>query len=189
MRLDPLTPGQLSDTQRPLFESMKAGVSAKYSNFVATRADGALLGPWNAWLHDPEIGSGIWHLSQTMTQARRIPDRARQVAILVTGGRLDAAYEIYAHGAVATAIHGMSAARVEAIASGNRPDDLDDEEEVAFEVAQTLVKGGVLPQALYDRALDVFGREGATELFYLVGYYCLVAITLNAFDIRVPAQP
>jgi hypothetical protein len=45
MRLDPLTPGQLSDTQRPLFESMKAGVSAKYSNFVTTRADGALLGP------------------------------------------------------------------------------------------------------------------------------------------------
>jgi hypothetical protein len=108
-----------------------------------------------------------------MTQARRIPDRARQVAILVTGGRLDAAYEIYAHGAVATAIHGMSAARVEAIASGNRPDDLDDEEEVAFEVAQTLVKGGALPQALYDRALDVFGREGATELFYLVGYYAV----------------
>lgn len=188
MRLEPISPDQVSDAQRALFESMKAGASAKYQNFVTTREDGALLGPWNAWLHDPEIGSGIWHLSQTMTQARRIPDRARQVAILVTGGRLRAAYEIYAHGAVATAVHGMPQARVQAIVDGHRPDDLDEEEDTAFKVAQALGSGGVLPQPLYDRALRVFGREGASELFYLVGYYCLVAVTLNAFDIRVPEQ-
>ncbi len=188
MRVEPIPSNQLTDAQRPLFESMQAGVSAKYSTFVTTRTDGALLGPWNAWLHDPEIGSGIWNLSQTMTAARRIPDRARQVAILVTGGHFGAGYEIYAHGAVASAVHGMSDDRIAAIAAGERPADLDEQEVVAFSVARALVGGGVLPQQLYDRALAVFGPEGARELFYLVGYYGLVSMTLNAFAIDVPSD-
>lgn len=185
MRLEPIAPDSLNDEQRPLYESMREGVAAKYQTFVTTRPDGALLGPWNAWLHDPAIGEGMWHLSQTMTRERRIPDHARQVAILVTGGRFGAGYEIYAHGAVAIAAHGMTQARVDMIAAGTRPDDLDEAESTAFDVAKALSGGGVLETALHDRAIRVFGREGAAELFYLVGYYCLVAVTLNAFDIPV----
>jgi 4-carboxymuconolactone decarboxylase len=55
MGLPPIAPDDLSPEQRFLFEAMAAGVGTKYSSFQATREDGALLGPWNAWLHDPEL--------------------------------------------------------------------------------------------------------------------------------------
>jgi 4-carboxymuconolactone decarboxylase len=186
MRVEPIKPSDLSEAQKPLFESMRAGVSAKYSDFKTARDDGALLGPWSAWLQDPELGYGFWSATQALTHARRIPDTARQVAILVVGAHFGASYEIYAHEAVARSIHKMSARRLATLVSGNRPDDLSDEESIAYDVAFGLLKGGVLPEPIYRRALDLFGQLGLNELIYLVGHYCFVSITLNGFDIPVP---
>jgi 4-carboxymuconolactone decarboxylase len=188
MRLAPIAPADLTDDQKPLFEAMTAGVAAKYADFTTTRDDGALLGPWNAWLHDPELGAAFWTVTQAMTKAKRIPDPARQVAILVTGAHFGAAYEIYAHAAVARAKHGMSERRIAALAAGQRPDDLDDDEATAHDVAAALLRGGPLPAPLYGRAIARFGQAGTNELVYLVGHYAFVSMTLNGFAIDVPAD-
>lgn len=185
-RLPPIAPSDLTDAQRPLFEAMTAGVAAKYQTFTTVREDGALLGPWNAWLHDPEIGQAYWGVTQALTAAKRIPDQARQVAILVVGAHFGAAYEIYAHGAVAASAHGMSARRIATLAAGERPEDLDDDEAIAHDVAKALLRGGVLADPLYAQALARFGQAGANELIYLVGHYCFVSMTLNGFGIPVP---
>lgn len=188
MRLPPIAPSDLTEEQQGLFEAMSKGVSAKYSSFITTRADGALLGPWNAWLHDPALGHAFWGATQAMTKARRIPDPARQVAILVVGAHFGAAYEIYAHGAVAISQHGMSEARVATLAAGERPVDLDSDEAAAFDIAKALLRGGPLADPLYHLAIQRFGQAGANELIYLVGHYCFVSMTLNGFAIPVPDQ-
>ncbi|MDO6414211.1 carboxymuconolactone decarboxylase family protein [Sphingomonas sp. BIUV-7] len=187
-RLPPIGPEELTDKQRLLFEAMSVGVSAKYDAFITTRADGALLGPWNAWLHDPELGEAFWTVTQAMTKARRIPEAPRQVAILVTGAHFGAAYEIYAHGAVASARLAMSERRIATLAAGERPEDLDAGEAVAHDVAKALLRGGVLADPLYALAMKRFGQEGVNELIYLVGHYCFVSMTLNGFAIPVPTQ-
>ncbi|WP_256326009.1 carboxymuconolactone decarboxylase family protein [Sphingomonas sp. NFR15] len=167
---------------------MTAGVSAKFGGFTTTRADGALLGPWNAWLHDPEVGTAFWTVTQALTKAQRIPDPARQVAILVTGAHFGAAFELYAHGAVAKQKDGMSDRRIATLAAGERPEDLDEQEAAAFDIAKALLKGGPLPTALYERGIALFGQAGANELIWLVGHYCFVSVTLNGFDIAVPTD-
>lgn len=186
MRLPPIAPAELTDAQRPLFDSIKAGVAAKYGGFETARADGAMLGPWGAWLHDPELGQAFWTVTQAMTNARRIPDTARQVAILVVGARLGAAYEIYAHEAVSRLTHKMTSKRLATLIAGSRPVDLSDEEGAAYDVANALMKGGVLPEPVYRHALEVFGQLGVNELIYLVGHYCFVSITLNGFNVPPP---
>jgi 4-carboxymuconolactone decarboxylase len=186
MRLPPIAPSDLTDAQRPLFDQMAAGVSAKFQDFTTTRDDGAMLGPWNAWLHDPELGAAFWGSTQALTKAKRIPDAARQVAIIATGAHFGAAYEIYAHSAVARAKHAMTDRRIAALAAGERPDDLDDDEATAHDVAKGLLRGGPLPAPLYERALARFGQAGTNELIYLVGHYCFVSMTLNGFDVPVP---
>jgi len=186
VRLAPIAPSDLNPDQKPLFDSIRAGVAAKYSSFTTTRADGAILGPWNAWLHDPELGQAFWLVTQTMTKARRIPDPARQIAILAVGAHFGAAYEIYAHGAVAREVHGMTDRRLSELAAGNRPADLTEEEAAAYDVATGLLRGGVLAEPVYRHALSLFGQPGLNELIYLVGHYCFVSITLNGFDIPAP---
>ena len=185
-RLPPIPPAELTEAQRPLFDAMTAGVAAKYQTFTTVREDGALLGPWNAWLHDPDIGTAYWGVTQALTAAKRIPDPARQVAILVVGAHFRAAYEIYAHGAVAASAHGMSTRRIATLAAGERPEDLDDDEAIAHDVAKALLRGGVLADPLYAQALVRFGQAGTNELIYLVGHYCFVSMTLNGFGIPVP---
>ena len=51
---------------------------------------------------------------------------------------------------------------------------------------KSVLNGGVLAEAAYQRAIGLFGQLGVEELIYLVGHYCFVSMTLNGFDILVP---
>lgn len=95
-----LTPDQLSAEQRPLFDDMSAGIEKGLRGFANTRRDGALMGPWNPWLHGPMIGGAVWALTKALSAESTLPEPCRQVAILVTGAHFHAGYAIYAHVAV-----------------------------------------------------------------------------------------
>jgi 4-carboxymuconolactone decarboxylase len=185
MRLAPVPPSKLTSAQLPLYEDMKTGISAKYSAFTTMRDDGTILGPWSAWLHDPEIGAAFWGVTKAMTRFKHLPEVPRQIVILVVGSRFRSAYEIYAHTAVAKGL-GVTQDQIATIAAGKRPADLSTEAQVAYDIATDLLNGGVLSEESFQRANDLFGQLGVKELIYLVGHYCFVSMTLNGFDIPVP---
>ena len=185
MRLPLIPPGKLTAEQRPLYEDMKRGIASDFNAFKVLAEDDALMGPWNPWLHELRIGGAIWELTKAMTMEASLPDPVRQIAILVVGARYKAAYELYAHIAVARC-EGMTDERLATLTSGARPPDLNEQEGCAYDVAFALAGGGVLPQPAYDRAVTLFGQHGANELIYLVGLYALVSVTLNGFDVPLP---
>ena len=166
---------------------MRKGIASNFNAFKAKREDGALMGPWNPWLHEPAIGKAIWDLTLALTANAVLPDNVRQIAILVVGARYDAAYELYAHVAVAEQ-GGMSAERLSALAADLKPADLSKEENVAFDFAYALSRGGVLPEPVYRLALATFGQHGTNELIYLVGLYAMVSTTLNGYNVPVPER-
>src|SRR6202046_2064270 len=134
MRLPLIAPHDLTPEQKPLYEDMRKGITSNFNAFQAVREDGALMGPWNPWLHEPAIGKAIWDLTLAMTAGASLPDNVRQIVILVVGARFDAAYEIYAHIAVAER-EGMSAARLATLVADVKPGDLASEESIAYDVA------------------------------------------------------
>ena len=187
MRLPLIAPSDLTDEQKPLYDSMRKGIASNFNAFKVEREDGALMGPWNPWLHEPGIGKAIWDLTLAMTAKASLPDNVRQLVILVVGARFDAAYELYAH--IAVAEHeGVAEARLGTMLADIKPSELSPEESVAYDVAYKLVRGGVLPEPLYRLAVDTFGQHGANEMFYLVGLYSLVSTTLNAYNVPVPER-
>jgi hypothetical protein len=103
----------------------------------------------------------------------------------VAGFGRGSAYELYAHVRVA-ALRGLSDEKLSTIVAGQRPTDLTPQEAVAYDFASALVNGGVLPELTYRAAVEQFGANGAAELSYLVGLYCLVSVTLNTFDVPAP---
>ena len=187
MRLPLIPPAELTAAQKPLYDDMRKGIAGNFNAFIVERDDGALMGPWNPWLHEPAIGKAIWDLTLALTRNAVLPDNVRQVAILVVGARYDAAYEIYAHIAVAEK-EGMSAARLATLVADLKPNDLAADESIAFDVAYALSRGGTLPEPLYRLAVATFGQHGTNELIYLVGLYALVSTTLNGFNVPVPER-
>jgi len=192
MRLPLIAPSELTDVQKPLYADMKKGIGSNFNAFLTVAPDGtpdagALMGPWNPWLHEPRIGGAIWELTKVMTMEAQLPDTVRQIAILVTGAHFNAAYEIYAHVAVAEKDK-IPDERLATLVSGSRPSDLSKEEGIGYDVAYALVNGGVLQEPIYRIARDTFGQHGVNELIYLVGLYCLVSMTLNGFNVPVPER-
>src|SRR6202158_4844209 len=143
MRLPLIAPADLTPEQKTLYEDMRKGISSTFNAFKTVREEGALMGPWNPWLHEPGIGKAIWDLTLAMTTNATLADNVRQIVILVVGARFDAAYEIYAH--VAVAEHeGTRLDRLATLVADLKPTDLSKEEGVAFAVAYKLVRGGTL---------------------------------------------
>lgn len=185
MRLSLIAPDDFSPEQRPIYEDMRAGIEKSFQGFKSIAENGALMGPFNPWLHDLKFGKPIWELLKAISFSPSLPKPVREVAILVTGAKFRAAYEIYAHVLIAE-IRGLSDDKLATIVVGQRPTNLSHDEAIAYDVASALVDHGVLPELTYRQATQAFGEHGAAELIYLVGIYCLVSVTLNGFDVPVP---
>ena len=185
MRLPLIPPSDLSPEQRALYPDMKEGIEKSFGGFKSIADDGALEGPWNPWLHEPQFGGPVWNLVKAIAQHAKLPPAVREVAILVTGAHFHAAYELYAHSLIAEN-RGLSDAKLATIVAGQRPADLTREEAVAYDMAASLVTGGTLPELTWRAAVEAFGPHGAAELSYLVGIYCMVSVTLNTFDVPIP---
>jgi 4-carboxymuconolactone decarboxylase len=84
MRLPLIPPADLTPEQRSLYDAMRKGIAGNFNAFKVEREDGALMGPWNPWLHEPGIGKAIWDLTLAMTANATLPDNIRQIAILLS---------------------------------------------------------------------------------------------------------
>ena len=182
MRLSTIPPDQLTPEQRALYDRNREQIAHGFTAFKTTREDGAMLGPWGVFLHEPLVGQAHYDVIAAITAMNRLPPSAKQVAIIVAGAHFNAAYELYAHTATAAA-EGMDQAKIATLTAGVRPLDLTPEEACAFDVATALLGGGVLPGATYRAARDLLGQGALNELVLWIGTYAQVAITLNAFDV------
>ncbi len=187
MRLPPIPAAALTPEQKPFYDEMNEGISARLKGFVSKRADGALVGPFNAMLQFPQFGKPVWDFIVAIGVNSKLPKPVREIAILVVGAQFRSRYEMYAHEHVAQNL-GLSPEKIATITTGQRPADLSAEEGIAYDVAYALSRGGQLPEAAYQLALKHFGEAGTAELAYLVGCYCLVSVTLNAYDVSVPGE-
>jgi len=185
MRLPLLETSELGPDQRRLYDDMRAGIEENFKGFTAVNASGALIGPWNSWLRFPKFGGPVWELVRALSTSPTLPKPIREIAILVTGAKFHAAYELYAHVLVAE-LRGLPDDKIATIIAGQRPSDFTREEAVAYDTAAALLSGGVLPDLIYRQAIAHFGEEGTAEFINLVGLYCMVSVTLNGFDVPIP---
>ena len=68
-----IPPAELSPEQKSLYDEMRKGIASNFNAFKVEREDGALMGPWNPWLHEPAIGKAIWDLTLARPPTHRSP--------------------------------------------------------------------------------------------------------------------
>jgi hypothetical protein len=68
-----IAPAELSPEQRPVYDDMRAGIEKNFQGFKSIADNGALMGPWNPWLHDPKFGKPIWDLTLALSVSPSLP--------------------------------------------------------------------------------------------------------------------
>jgi len=174
MRLPDLTPEQMTPEQRRVADNAASGKR------------GRLPAPLRAWLHSPVFGDRAQSLGEFLRYDTSLGPALSELAILVTARVWTAQYEWYAHKKLALQA-GISPAVCDAIARRERPTLPDAKAEVVYDYATVMHTEHTVPQALHDRAVVLLGEAGLVELVGILGYYTLVSMTLNGFDIGVPA--
>jgi 4-carboxymuconolactone decarboxylase len=174
-RSTPLDPATLSEAQRRVY--------------AATAASKRGTVPANvlAWLPSPELAQRAQHLGAFLRYDTSLEPRLSELAILVVARRWSAHYEWATH-AVEAARAGLPDDVIAAIAARRTPALAEGVEQAVYDVAAELVADGVVADATFARADAAVGRQGLVELVGLVGYYTMVAMTLNAFEVPVPAD-
>ena len=179
-RLPDLRRDQLDPAGQEVFDLV---VGTRGSQVVTPA--GGLAGPFNAFVHAPDVGRHLASLGAALRFGTSIERRLTEVAIITVGSRWKAEFEWWAHAGMARE-HGVPDAVVDAIGRGDDPPFTADDERVVYAVARQLALSGQLSQENYTAAQGLLGDAGIVELVSLCGYYTLVAYLLNAFEVPVP---
>ena len=173
MRLPDLTPEQMTPDQRRTAERAAAGKR------------GHVPAPLRAWLHSPEFGDRAQSLGEFLRYDTTLGPALSELAILVTARFWTAQYEWYAHKKLALAAGGDPAV-IDAVARRQRPVLADEKAAVVHDYALAMHTDRTVTEAMHDRAVAALGEAGVVELVGLLGYYTMVSMTLNGFEIGLP---
>jgi len=144
-----------------------------------------IQGPLRAALHRPEIAEP-WHkLGEVLRYRTSFPLKLSELAILVTAERMKSGFEWYAHLNIALDA-GLPAEIAEDIRNGRVPATDDAEILDIHRFCFELHSSRQVSDEAYDRVLRRWGMIGTVELTSLIGYYTMVAMTLNAHRFPLP---
>ena len=184
-RLAKLSPSSLDADQRAVYDAVAGGPRAAGPQlFRLVDDEGGLEGPFNAFLLQPRLGLALQAVGSAVRYETTLPDRAREVAILVVAAGRDSAFEWRAHEAVGRHV-GLTDDEIGCVRS-HRYDELPTEERLVAGLTHQLLETGDLDDESYAEAVETLGLPQLFELLTLVGYYETLALQLRVF--RVDAE-
>lgn len=141
----------------------------------------------------PDLAARFAHLghyfhSRGQADESILPLRVRAFVSLIGSRALDATYEWGAW--INWALEaGVTQETADAIREGRVPPNLTAEEQLIAAFCTQLVSGDhrVSP-ATFDAALEHFGTRGLVELVVTLGYFAMIALPLNAFDMEMSVE-
>jgi 4-carboxymuconolactone decarboxylase len=188
-RLDPLRPDQLDDDQRSLYGEITGSRRTTAPGRVGTLAhdDGSLVGPFDAFLRSPLIGSRLAALGEALRFDSGLDPRLLELAVLVQARHTTAQFEWFAHARLARAA-GLGEDVIAAIAARSEPDLADDPDgALVYRFASQLVGAHRVDDDTYRAAVARLGEPAVFELVVLIGYYGTISAVLNTFEVPLPA--
>lgn len=172
-RIDLPSPDRMDAEQRRVHDQIVSG------------RRGRIQGPLRAALHNPELAERWSALGELLRYRTTLSPRQSELAILVTGRACQSPFEWYAHRLEGEKA-GIEPHVIEALLAQREPEGLPEGDALIVRFASELNRFNSVSDATYAAALERFGTRTVVELTALVGYYTMVAMTLNAHEIPLP---
>lgn len=169
-RLDDLPVDALSPEQKAVYDA------------IAASPRGKVQGPLKVWLRSAGLADKAQQLGAFCRYGTSLEPRLSELAIMVTGRAWTAQFEWSVHRGFALKA-GLSEAVIDAIRDGRTPPFSRDDERVVHDFAQALHRNRKISDGLYAEAVGLLGETGVVELVGILGYYTLISMTLNVFNV------
>ena len=166
------------------YEQMTPEQQDAYRALIETR--GRLPGPNKIYVHNPKLAKVMGPLGAYFRTGYSLSEREREIAVCIVTSQFHAAYPTNAHERAAKTA-GLPPDTVEAILTGLPTSFSDPREQVVYEMATCLAHARWVSKGLYDRAVEVLGHVGITDVITLMGFYASVAMTLAFYDVPADA--
>jgi len=172
-RLPDLDPEKFSPEQKKVHAAVLAGPR------------GRVVGPIKIWLKNAGLAEHAQALGAYCRFNSSLPPRLSELAICTTGAFWKANYEWFAHAPLAIKA-GIDAAAIEAIRVGGTPKFTKSDEQIAYQFTHELLTTRRASAATFECAKKELGETSVIDLVGIIGYYGLVSVTLNAFELPLP---
>jgi 4-carboxymuconolactone decarboxylase len=173
-RLPAIPEDKFTPAQRALVDSIRSGPRGQFK----------MSGPFYCYLHAPAFGE----LAQTFGAHCRyntsIPPRLSEFAILATAQHWKSQYEWVAHAGIAEQ-KGVKPETIRALRAGRTPSKAPKDERAIYAFVKELYRDKRVSNRTYKSVNAILGDEGTVELVGLLGYYAMVAMTLDVFRMPV----
>lgn len=172
-RIPDLDEVEMDARQRRIYDEIVAGPR------------GEVVGPLRVWLRSPELADKAQQLGAFARYGSSLPPHLSELAILTTGAAWRADFEWWSHVGPAREA-GISEEVLEAIRTGAEPPFADEASAAVYHAAVELHRDRRLSDETYTRAEAALGVRGVVDLVGILGYYTLISMTLNVFEIGTP---
>jgi 4-carboxymuconolactone decarboxylase len=175
-RLPAIPAEKLNAAQQALVDSIRSGPRGQ-----ATQ----IRGPFAVFLHSPDYGQLAQQLGGYCRLKTRVPPRLSEFAILVTARLWRAQYEWFAHVPHAERA-GVTPQTIRALRAGRMPRSAPKDERAVYDFIKELYRRKRVGDKTYARMHALLGDDGMVELVGILGYYVLIAMSLNVFRMGPP---
>lgn len=165
-RMPPLADSQMNDAQKKAVADIVSGPR------------GSLVGPFIPLLRSPDFMGRLQRTGEYLRFNSAYGPRLSELAILITARLWTQNFEWIHHRPIAEKA-GLSAAIIDAIAEGRRPQPMAMDEATVYDFLDEIGRTRTVSEATYRRTVAMFGEQGVIDLIGIHGYYSLLAMILN----------
>ncbi len=168
-------------------EAMSPQQRALRDAIMASRkiADAKLGGPFGVFLHAPVFGDIVQKLGEHCRYKTALSPRLSEFTILCIARLWRAQYEWFAHAAIAEKA-GVSAKTIRDLRTGREPKSAPKDEKAIWRFVAELHKTKRVSDRTYAAVHATLGDAAMVEFVGILGYYTLVAMSLNVFRVPLP---
>ena len=154
---------------------------------IAASRGGRVAGPFGVLLNSPEIARRIAHTGAYVRFESTLSTETLELATITAAREIDCQYEWSAHEGQARDA-GVREEAIVAIRDKKAPEGLTTEEAVIVNYVQEIMRTNRVSEPTFKAAMDMLGVQKVTDLTVAVGYYGMIGMALNAFEV-MPETP